>query len=117
MPGGLQIVHLDTEDLKDAFHYRLSQAIVGEQRGAYLHADTDDSYIKQITAEEKQIDDKGAVRWTPIRKDNHYLDCECGCLVLAEPEWIGGGVELVPIFDENPRSQTRPVARSKWMSR
>ena len=117
MPGGLQIVHLDTEDLKDAFHYRLSQAIAGEQRGAYLHADTDDSYIKQITAEEKQIDDKGAVRWTPIRKDNHYLDCECGCLVLAEPEWIGGGVELVPIFDENPRSQTRPVARSKWMSR
>lgn len=117
MPGGLQIIQLDTNDLKDAFHYRLRQAIEGGPQAAYLHGDTDDSYIKQITAEEKQINDKGAVEWVAIRKDNHYLDCECGCLVLAEPEWIGGGVELVPVYDETPKSQTRPVRRSSWMGR
>jgi len=117
MPGGLQIISLNTNDLKDAFHYRLAQAIDNGPQAAYLHGDTDDSYIQQITAEEKQLNDKGIAEWVAIRKDNHYLDCECGCLVLAEPEWIGGGVELVPVFDETPRSQTRPVRKSNWMSR
>jgi len=116
LPGGLQIIQLDTNSLKDAFHYRLKQATENGIRPAYLHSEVEESYFRQITAEELQINDKGMLAWTPIRPDNHYLDCECGCLVLAEPEWIGGGVELIPIHDNNP-SSPRPVAKSKWMSR
>lgn len=117
LPGGLQIIQLNTDDLKDAFFYRLKQAGAGGIRGAYLHKDTGKDYIRQITAEEKQITDKGTIEWVQIRKDNHYLDCEIGAMVLAEPEWIGGGVDLLPAYDETPRPQTRPVVKSKWMSR
>lgn len=116
LPGGLQIIQLDTNSLKDAFHYRLKQAVERGVRAAYLNRDVDESYFRQITAEELQINDKGLLEWKAVRADNHYLDCEIGCLVLAEPEWIGGGVELIPVYDNNQSSQ-RPVMKSKWMSR
>jgi phage terminase large subunit GpA-like protein len=95
LQGGLQLIRLDTQKLKDKFIYRLNQAIDGESyHAAYLHKNTDDEYAKHILAEEKQTDPQGNEMWVKISARNDLFDCECGCLALAEPEWPGGGVNL-----------------------
>lgn len=96
MPGGLKIVSLDTHKLKNKFHSRLQSAIENDgERPAYLHQDVGIEYARQILAEELRMDEQGHEEWVPVRNDNHWLDCECGCIALAEPEWEGGGVNLI----------------------
>lgn len=91
----LQIVHLDTSKLKDAFTYRLDLARQNMPMGAYLHADTDHVYVSHIKAEEKRLDRRGLLEWVQVSKRNDLLDCECGNLALADPEWPGGGVNTL----------------------
>jgi phage terminase large subunit GpA-like protein len=120
IPGGLQIISLDTDKLKDAFHYRLNQAIENLPRAAYLHAETGRDYAAQILAEEKQKNQRGIEKWVQVKKDNHLLDCECLCAACADPEWQGGGVNLLRPFTGIDTSSGGPVtriARSIWMQR
>lgn len=122
IPGGLQLVLLDTEKLKDAFHYRLGLAIEGQAGGAYLDSGTaeDATYVSHILAEEKRRDRRGIERWERVKKRNDLFDCECMNLALADPEWPGGGVNLLReprIHDHEPqRSGGRVVTvKSRWM--
>ena len=103
IPGGLQLVMLDTEKLKDSYHYRLSQASRSNApesdaafpQAAFLHSEVDAVYISHILAEEKRKDRHGIEEYVRIRKDNHLLDCEVIAHALADPEWPGGGVNLI----------------------
>jgi phage terminase large subunit GpA-like protein len=98
LDGGLQIIHLDTFKLKTRFHVRLKSAIEREDTGqpAYLNKDVKPDYASQILAEELKLNDKGVEVWSQIgSRANHLFDCEVGCLALADPEWPGGGVNLV----------------------
>ena len=97
IPGGLQIISLDTGALKDAYHYRLMQAINGEgwPQAAYLHTETGEDYARQINAEEKQVDRKGVESWEHVRGENHLFDAEIITHALVDPEWPGGGLNLV----------------------
>lgn len=111
--GGLQIVLIDTEKLKDAFHYRLNLAFRHEPGAAYLHSDTDHVYASHIAAEEKRIDRKGVERWVKIRSRNDLLDCEVGNLALADPEWPSGGINLF-----NPvQAGMLPIQKRRVISR
>ena len=93
---GMRLVLLDTDKIKDMFYDRMFKALSGEQGGAWLHNETTLEYARQITAEEKQVNEKGVETWELIRADNHYLDCECIASALADWEWPGGGVNLFP---------------------
>lgn len=93
---GMRLVHLDTDKLKDMFYERLGKSLSGESGGAWLHRETQMDYARQITAEEKQVNAKGIETWEPIRPDNHYLDAEVIACALADWEWPGGGVNLLP---------------------
>ena len=95
IPGGLQIVSLDTLKLKDALHYSLEQAVERGHMAAYLHSETNRHYAKQILAEEKRLNDKGVEEWVQTRRDNHLLDCECLAMIVADPEWPTGGIHLL----------------------
>ena len=105
--GGLQLVILDTDKLKDQYHYRLQQAIEGEDQAAYLHKDTEETYARHIMAEEKQLDDKGLQTWVQIRPDNHLFDCEVLNMAVSDPEWIGGGVNLQIMYHEDLQKRNR----------
>jgi len=108
IPGGLQILTLDTEQFKDAFFFRLQQAVEGRELAAYLHADTDENYFAHITAEEKRENDKGILQWVKKTsgRRNDWLDCEVYAAAAADPEWPEGGVHLmVP-----PKSKSDPAA-------
>lgn len=123
IPGGLQLVLLDTGRLKDAFFYRLDLASHAQSMGAYLHSKVNGPYISHITAEEKRVDRKGVEQWVKLKARNDLLDCECMNLALADPEWPGGGVNL--LSSQNPRLDTvkpqtnawLPQRRSSWLGR
>jgi len=108
---GMRLVLLDTDKLKDMFYERMAKTLDGDLGGAWLHKETSLAYARQITAEQKQVNDKGVETWEPIRADNHYLDCECMASALADWEWPGGGVNLFP--DPAVEIKTEPVKQSK----
>lgn len=118
MLSGMQIISLNTGQLKDLVHYRLGNAIKKSgPQAAWLHNETGMDYAKQILAEEKRLNDKGLPVWVQMKRNNHLLDCECGCMALADPEWPGGGVNLyadVP-EEENGASSRQPIQkRRRW---
>jgi len=113
IPGGLQIVSLDTDKLKDLYHYRLYQATeTGMPQSAYLHSEVGNDYARQIKAEEKQVDRKGNETWVQVSQDNHLLDCEVLAHALVDPEWPGGGLQLYKRPKKNNGTQ-QPVNNNK----
>jgi len=96
LPGGLQVVRMDTDKFKDIFHFRLDKAVEdgGGPMSSWLHNKTGRDYSRQIMAEQKETDKKGMATWVQRYKDNHLLDCEVIAHALADPEWPGGGVHL-----------------------
>ncbi|CCK81221.1 terminase gpA endonuclease subunit [Desulfobacula toluolica] len=106
---GMRLAILDTDKLKDMFYERMFKAMEKDQGGAYLHKETQLDYARQITAEEKQVNDKGVETWERIRKDNHYLDCECIASIVADWEWPGGGVNLFP----NPNQPVKALEKNE----
>jgi phage terminase large subunit GpA-like protein len=103
IPGGIRIVMMNTQLIKDAIEARISQTRTDGGSGSwYVHADTPEWYAKQMTAEEKRADRKTKiVEWVQIRRDNHMLDCEVMCYVMADPEFHGG---LRPLITLNRRA-------------
>jgi len=95
LPGSLQLIMIDTDDMKDTVYYRLGNAVNDDPQASYLHSATGADYARQILAEEKQIDEKGNQTWVQIRQDNHLLDCEVLAHAAADPEFMGGGVNIV----------------------
>jgi len=108
LPGGLSIATLDTGKLKDAFYFRIGQAVAGEDiQPAFLHKQTGNDYARQITAEEKRLNEKQIKEWIRVRPDNHLLDAETIALAMAEPEMQGGGLNILfPAPAPRPRKQT-----------
>jgi terminase, large subunit len=121
IPGGLQLVLLDTAQIKDSIHYRLDLAKQHQPMGAYLHADTDHTYFSQILSEEKRRNRKGLEEWVQLKGANHLLDCEMINHALADPEWPGGGVHLLrhraAPASFNQGAAPRVSVRSHWMGR
>lgn len=132
LPGGLQLIMLDPSQLKDMYHHRLQCALEGDPQAAYLHRETGVDYARQILAEEKQIDEKGQQVWVEVRRDNHYLDCECMAMACAHYEWPEGGINIVAntlAKDQKKREemvrhkkkmaarrQSRGYNKPKWMN-
>ena len=113
LPGGLQVINLDTDQLKDTYHYRLKQALKHEEQGAYLHKKVGVDYAKQILAEEKQLNEKGVAKWIEINRNNHLFDCETLAHACADPEWPGGGVNIMAHMMEVQRRKTEAIIKQK----
>jgi phage terminase large subunit GpA-like protein len=113
LPDWFHLALIDTEKIKDLFHYGLDQAIAGGSNALYLHRDTDEIYARHILAEEKRMDRKRkTTRWERIKTDNHLLDASCGAIALAQPQWIGGGVNIIAPRIVVP-NQSKEVAKKE----
>lgn len=97
LPGGLQLVILNTDKLKDLLiAYRLAHGISGEgDQPAYLHRKTEVDFARHLTAEVKERDNRGVESWTKKRDDNHWLDACVIAHALADPEWPTGGINML----------------------
>jgi phage terminase large subunit GpA-like protein len=112
LPGSLQLILIDTTDMKDTVHYRIGNALEGDPQPAFLHRETGVDYARQILAEEKVVDEKGMQVWVQIRPDNHLLDCEVLAHSAADPEFMGGGVNIVArAIDDYMEEKKQMVAR------
>ena len=123
LPGGLQLVMVDSSQAKDMVHTRLANAVSLDGLQAFLHAETDQIYLRHITAEEKRRDRRGNVGWVQLRRDNHLLDAEGLAMALAEPTWPGGGINIVrggpSVRPQKPTHETPNIGRriNPWAKR
>ncbi|MCP3923354.1 MAG: terminase [Desulfobacterales bacterium] len=116
LKNGFRLYFLDTNRFKDIVYDRLGNAVKQEGIAAYLHSKVDDDYAKQILAEEKQLQKNGAEEWVQLKRDNHYLDCECMNAALSDWEWPGGGVNLLkPRIKKASTKKKINTVRSKFM--
>jgi hypothetical protein len=78
------------------------------------------TYTFQLTPTSlKEAIENGLQVWKQLKQDNHLFDAEVICMALAEPEWIGGGVNLLMPREDVPR-RGRPrenKSRSGWIER
>lgn len=72
---GLDLVRLDSDVLKSWVHSRIRWPH-DQPGGWHIPKDADDAYCRQIVSEARVRDANGGFKWTPLRPDNHYLDCE-----------------------------------------
>ncbi len=110
VPDWFHIVAIDTDAVKNLLHFGLERAANRGENALYLHKDTDEVYARHILAEEKRINLKTkAIHWERIRPINHLLDADGLCVALAQPQWIGGGVNILaprgPAAAKTERSQ------------
>jgi len=110
IPGGLQIISLDTNKLKDLYHFRVAKAVdEGGPMSAYLNQGVGRDYSRQILAEVKEKQKNGTEAWVQKARDNHLFDCEVIAHALADPEWPGGGVHLLSDLADDAPAPRRPA--------
>lgn len=104
IPGGIRIVQVNTEKVKDALLQRIEQTNESSDRPGnwWIHRDTPEWYFQQVTAEEKRINRKNVVEWVRVRSENHIFDCECLCLIATDPEFYGG---IKPLIMQKKRKE------------
>jgi len=128
LPDWFHIVLINTDMVKDMFHYGLERGANRESNALYLHKETDEVYARHILAEEKRPDGKAKLaRYVRISPSNHLLDADLLSWSLAQPQWIGGGVNILAprVDDENeekhqpsiPVKSTQKIVKSNWMKR
>jgi phage terminase large subunit GpA-like protein len=90
IPQGLRLWILDTDALKDAFWSRVETGRV------HLHAGTEELFAAHLSAEAKERDNRGRLKWVQQgSKPNHLLDTAIYATAMADPEcW--GGVKVLP---------------------
>ncbi len=103
IPGGLQRVTVDTAYFKSLILARLQPDAAQPLR---LHAETDQSYADQMTAERQVRDKADHLVWERIRKDNHYLDCSVGAFVCAHSSWAPS-LQAVCAYEDSLREQAQ----------
>lgn len=123
MPGGIQIISLDTDKWKDIYHYRLGLAIEnnGLPLSAYLHSDAGQDYASQIMAEEKRRGRNGMITWVQTKRDNHLLDCEIMAMACADPSFPGGGLNVLSgkigmVGQARPQARPNSERKSDWFN-
>jgi len=112
LSGGLQIISVDTEKMKDAYHYHLHRAIEGLPQGGYLHAEVGQDYADHILAEEKQITERGIEEWVQLgSRANHLFDADCLAMVAADPEFPGGGIHILAAEANRQKKRRRVISK------
>lgn len=109
IPGGLIIYLLNTVQLKETIHWRLTRK-EGETQRFYLHSETGIDYSRQITAEVKYRTKAGKFVWKQIRSDNHLLDAEVYAAAAADPEWLPNAQSIIQRFGGNRLVFNNPSA-------
>jgi phage terminase large subunit GpA-like protein len=73
---GLDLVRLDTDFLKSWVHQRVRWP-KDAAGGWHLHSEVEEDYCRQIVSEARMRKPSGVgVIWTPVYRENHFLDCE-----------------------------------------
>jgi phage terminase large subunit GpA-like protein len=128
IPGGLRLFLVNTDQLKDALHYRIGIE-KGEPGAWYLHEDVGEEYARHIISEEKRVHRNGKIEWH-AKGENHWLDAEIYCMAAADPQ-TAGGVRVLskPVYvpqkrvrppkryQQRPQARRQTYVRPNWLDR
>ncbi len=115
IPGILRFLLINTDQLKDALHHRLTIP-QGDPGVWYLHEENGEEYARHIISEEKRIDHRGVASWHATGA-NHWLDTEIYAMVAVDLQTAGGvrvlskpvyAGKLKPVGVKKPRRPARP---------
>lgn len=94
--GGLSLWLINTDQFKDAIHYKL-QVNPSDNGGITFHNETYKDFAQHLIAEEKRRDRKGQWNWIQVNNLNHYLDCLIIAMAMGDGAcWGGVGVLQKP---------------------
>lgn len=100
--GGVTLWHVDTDHVKSWVHAQIALPENAE-RGWTTHAEIDEDYCRQISAEELVVKPSGRRVWIcPNHRPNHYFDCE----VLARAAAMSRQVHTI----QAPKPEAAPAA-------
>jgi phage terminase large subunit GpA-like protein len=102
LPGGLRILFLDTNALKDAFWARVEAGRV------FFHGATGEDFARQLAAEAREWDQKKR-EWLWKQQGgraNHYLDATIYAGAMADTE-LYSGLDVLPLPE--PERQAAPA--------
>ena len=87
---------LDTDYFKSLVQTRIKTPM-GAGGAFYLHSEADEDYARQVLSEVRIVHPgKPKPEWKPVRRDNHYFDCESLCAAAGytlNVQMIPEGVE------------------------
>lgn len=115
--GELVIYMLDTKDLKDAVHFRLTSKRCTTPM--WLHGESSpgelDVYVKQMTAERLVTSKSGRQQWDAGSRANHLFDCEVYAAACADPMWAPPMIMLPEpyLVRPEPEKSKRNTASSR----
>lgn len=113
---GMQLVLVDGSKYKDMIAARLQKE---NGRGAWMvHADCEEEYAMQVTAEHKVIVKQGNKKkkvWVPKQShaDNHYLDAEV--YAFAAADILGVRSWHLQNEEENKTTQKEDIPEEQWI--
>ena len=108
---------LDTDSLKDSMF--LSRIGENARQPMWLHSNTGDDYLTQLTNEERIEHDNGKVEWK-AKGANHLLDCEVYAAACAHADWMPALVTLAKpywIMLDVPKPTTKRSDTSSTFNR
>lgn len=79
---GLKYWRIDSPYFKSWIHDRINWPN-DKPGGWYVYENVEESYCREVVAEQKMVMDSGKVRWIRVSRDNHQLDCEVLQVFLA----------------------------------
>lgn len=95
-PMSISLAMLDTDYFKSLVHTRIKTPL-GAAGAFYLHSEADEEYARQVLSEVRIVNPgKNKPEWKPVRRDNHYFDCETLCAAAGytlNVQMIPEGVE------------------------
>lgn len=75
-PFSIDLGLLDPDYFKSLVQTRIKTPL-GQPGAFYLHRDADEEYARQVLSEVRLVTPgKNKAEWKPIRRDNHFFDCE-----------------------------------------
>ena len=99
----LTIYLIDTARFKESIH--LARLRPDSAQPMWLHSSPGDDYVRQMTAERKEVDAKtGKEKWLAGSRANHLFDCEVYAAACADPVWTPS-LRLLPepVYVAQPR--------------
>lgn len=81
----LPLMLINTTDMKDLIH--LVRFREDSRQAMWLHSETDENYIRQLTAEKRRHEKGKRAVWDAGSRANHLLDCEVYAAACAHVDW------------------------------
>jgi phage terminase large subunit GpA-like protein len=112
IPGGLKLIKVNADEIKNTIQWRLFRKD-DESQQFFLHNKTGSDYARQFLAQALEKDRLGNTAWVQLRKDDHLKDCEVYAAACVDDTWIPSFSMIVNHLKKQRNAQPKkPVVKN-----